>query len=60
MTWIRSLEGDDGMEWVVPTTSEMTVDRSDNDVVAVLLGPSGEVLSAMLEREPIGYRQRWT
>src|SRR5204862_1265894 len=36
----------------------LTVDVTDNFVVAELLGPDGKVIAQMLEREPIGYRLR--
>lgn len=54
--WVRE---DNAWEWMSPESSPPQVDRSDNEVVAVLLGPDGQVLSSLLEREPIGYRQRW-
>lgn len=36
----------------------LTVEMSDNPVVAELLGPDGSVLRQWVEREPIGYRRR--
>ena len=37
---------------------ELEVEVSDNPVVATLLGPDGEVLVEVREREPIGFRIR--
>ena len=60
--WVRSWNDDeDGFEYVEPCASvpgEVYV--TDNEVVCELLGPNGEVISQMLEREPIGFRAgRW-
>lgn len=52
--WVRE-DGD--MEWVSPDPGVPELYISDNEVVATLLGPKGEVLSQLREREPIGYRQ---
>lgn len=41
-----------------PSLGDITVEVSENPVVGELLGPRGEVLAQVLEREPIGYRQR--
>ena len=56
-TWARI---DNEYVWTTPDASTPTVDKSDNDVVAVLLGPKGNVISHLLEREPIGFKPgRW-
>jgi hypothetical protein len=36
----------------------LTVEFTDPEVVGVLLGPDGEPVKFMLNREPIGYRLR--
>lgn len=37
---------------------DLTVDVTDNPVVATLYGPDGRPLLELLEREPIGFRIR--
>lgn len=55
--WVRE---DHAWEWRHGDGNAPEVDMSDNDVIGVLLGPDGEVVSALLEREPIGYKPgRW-
>lgn len=55
--WSVPIDPDTDMvvEFDVP---ELTVEMSDNPVVAELLGPDGNVIRQWVEREPIGYRPR--
>ena len=54
--WVRE---DNAWEWKTPNEAAPEVDMAENPVTGVLLGADGEPVTFMLEREPIGYRQRW-
>lgn len=56
--WVRE---DHAWEWRHGDAPAAEVEMSDNPVLGVLLGPDGEVVSALLAREPIGYKpERWS
>lgn len=56
--WVRE---DHAWEWRDSNGSAPEVDVAENPVIGVLLGPDGDPVRFMLEREPIGYKPgRWS
>jgi hypothetical protein len=57
MAWVRTGQGDDGYEWYAPDVPDLSLEVTDNPVVAELLGPDGAVVRQWRARPPFGFRK---
>lgn len=55
MTYFDPVTHPDEVDDTEPTSPDLTVEWTEPQVVATLLGPDGDVLLELLDRDPPGY-----